>query len=151
MPVRSKPPLQVGTPCPKHWAELDGDDPRRFCGHCQLHVYNLSAMSARERERFVAESTSGACIAYELRPDGSMVTPSRWAWLFRPVYRFQFAALAFLAALLPVLFSGCATRRPLLGGAAPACNAPSQAGQTGPENQFVVGTQTPKPESAKHP
>ena len=146
------PPLTVGTPCPKRWGELAGDDKRRFCEQCQLHVHNLSGMSAPEREHFVAESGGKACIAYELRPDGSMVTPSRWGWLLQPVYRFRFAMAAFLAALLPVVFTGCASRRAqVMGGmVAPSCNASSQSkieAQLG--NEIVLGVPLPPPKAGQ--
>src|SRR4051812_23738688 len=73
------PPLRVGTPCPKQWEEMRGDAKRRFCDQCQLHVHNLSAMSRRERDRFVQESGGRGCIAYQLRPDGTMMTPTFWS------------------------------------------------------------------------
>ncbi len=103
------PPLRIENPCPKSWDGMTGDDKRRFCEHCQLHVHNLSAMSAPERAQFVADTTAKghACITYELRPDGTMVTPTRWSWALRPLR----ALAALFAALLPFAFSACATRR----------------------------------------
>ncbi|MEO6741414.1 MAG: hypothetical protein ABIP20_14285 [Chthoniobacteraceae bacterium] len=104
------PPLQIGTPCPKNWDDMAGDAKRRFCEHCQLHVHNLSGMKPGERAQFVAESRGRACITYELRPDGTMVTPSRWNWVLRPLRAFA----ALIAAMLPFAFSSCApscTRR----------------------------------------
>lgn len=113
------PPIRVATPCPKLWEEMSGNGKKRFCEHCQLHVHNLSAMSRRERDHFVAESGGRACIAYELRPDGSMVTPSRWRGMLRPLQRAQLALFAVLATLLPFFFSACASRRAV--GEAPRC------------------------------
>lgn len=111
----SHPPLQIGNPCPKRWEDLKGNASRRFCEDCQLHVHNLSAMSNGERARFVAESQSQghACIAYELRSDGSMVTPPHWIWLRQPLQRVRWLGSTLLAVLLPFLFSACATRRTL--------------------------------------
>jgi len=107
------PPLRIGTPCPRQWEEMSGDAKQRYCGECQLHVHNLSAMSRGERERFVsgAKGQERVCVTYDLRPDGSMITHSFWRGLFGPVQRLQFAAVAVLAGLVPFLFSGCATRR----------------------------------------
>lgn len=110
------PPLRVGTPCPKQWDEMRGDDKRRFCEHCQLHVHNLSAMSRPERERFVTESAGQLCIAYELRVDGTMITPSFWRKISGPFQRTRHAFVAILASLLPFLFSACASSRRTLGG-----------------------------------
>lgn len=84
---------------------MSGDAKRRFCEHCQLHVHNLSAMSPGERTQFVAESGGRACITYEIRPDGTMITASRWSWVLRPLR----ALAALLAAMLPFSFSSCAT------------------------------------------
>src|SRR4051812_11090913 len=95
------PPPKIETPCPKRWETMRGDAKRRFCDHCQLHVHNLSAMSAAERERFVDASRGQACIAYELRGDGSMVTLSRWAWLLVPFQRARWAVAALVAAFVP--------------------------------------------------
>ena len=113
------PPLEIGTPCPRKWGDMTGDVKRRFCEHCQLHVHNLSAMPPGERMRFVAETRGRACITYELRPDGTMVTASRWDWMLRPLR----AVGALLAAILPFAFSSCAIRR--LGGAPPDMKAVS--------------------------
>jgi hypothetical protein len=124
------PPFRIAKPCPKNWNEMSGDAKRRFCEHCQLHVHNLSAMSERERGEFVAESGGKACIAYELRGDGSMVTPSRWSWLFAPLRRFQQAGTALLAACLPMAFSACSTTRKTTLGAPlpPRASADSKSG-----------------------
>jgi len=86
---------------------MTGDAKRRYCGHCKLHVHNLSAMPASEREQFVTESRGRQCITYELWADGSMVTPSR----FQRLQRVGVSIAAVLALLLPFFFSSCATRR----------------------------------------
>src|SRR5436309_571232 len=96
-----QPPLRIKTPCPKRWDDMRGDGKRRFCEHCQLHVHNLSAMSAHEREQFEASSGGLLCIAYELRNDGSMVTPARWPWMRRPLERARWAVAALLATVVP--------------------------------------------------
>lgn len=98
---------------------MSGDAKRRFCEHCQLHVHNLSAMSGREREELVAEAGDRLCVAYELRGDGSMVTPSRWAWPSKPLRRVQQAVAALLAASFPMLFSACSSGRQVAGGITP--------------------------------
>lgn len=137
------PPLQIGTPCPKQWETMCGDSRKRYCDHCQLHVHNLSPMSAKERERFVAASDGHACIAYELRPDGSMVTPSRWSWLLLPFQRLRVSVAALLAAFVPFLFSACATRRPF-GKVAHTCDASTQPTKDS-ERVMLLGTPAPPP------
>lgn len=132
------PPLRVGTPCPKQWDDMSGDAKRRFCEHCQLHVHNLSAMSRGERDRFVAESRSQACIAYELRPDGTMVTPSFWRSVFAPFRRVQLAVVTILATLLPFLLSACTSRRTLGKMACPG-HTPSKSGSIQHSRHVTVG------------
>jgi len=73
--------VRTGTPCPKKWADLVGDDTRRYCGECQLHVHNLSAMTRREGERFlesVSPDEGRVCATYTRRVDGSIVTRATW-------------------------------------------------------------------------
>jgi hypothetical protein len=90
---------------------MTGDAKRRFCEDCQLHVHDLSAMSRRESDHFIAESAGKDCITYQLRPDGTMVTPSFWRTLIAPLERVRFAGVAVFAVLLPFLFAACASRR----------------------------------------
>ncbi|MDB6153841.1 MAG: hypothetical protein JWL90_2294 [Chthoniobacteraceae bacterium] len=130
-----QPPFQIKTPCPKQWEEMSGDTKRRFCEQCELHVHNLSAMSSRERRRFASEPGGLACIAYELHPDGSMVTPSRWDLLVQPFRGVRWAAAAVFATLVPFLFLSCATRRSI-GRVASSCNATARGDQ---KNAMVVG------------
>jgi hypothetical protein len=51
-----------------------GDDRSRFCNQCQLHVYNLSAMSAPEAASLVQQKEGRLCVRYYTRPDGTMLT-----------------------------------------------------------------------------
>ena len=122
------PPLRVGTPCPKNWDDMEGDAKRRFCEHCQLHVHNLSAMKPAERTQFVAETRDRACITYELRADGTMVTRSRWNWVLRPLRAFA----ALLAAMLPFAFASCA----------PTCSTRRLAGSPMPPPDASHSTKT---------
>jgi hypothetical protein len=107
-------PIPILKPCPKAWENMAGTEKKRFCEVCQLHVHNLSAMNTKERETVMSRPGGPPCIAYELRPDGGMVTPSRWARL--PFYRAGLSAAAALAAAFPMLFSSCASSRRSTGG-----------------------------------
>lgn len=102
------PPLTIGKVCPMSWSSMQGDSKKRYCEHCQLHVHNLSAMSGRERARFVRESGGRACIAYRLDADGTLITPpSPWQRATRVFREPKAAAMGLLATLLPFLFSAC--------------------------------------------
>lgn len=114
------PPLQIAKPCPKDWDGMEGDSKRRFCGHCQLHVHNLSAMGEKERARLIAETGGRLCIAYELRPDGSMVTPGKGSWARRGAQPVRRAVAALLATVMPGLLAACShNRRAIMGEVAP--------------------------------
>ena len=139
------PPLRIAKPCPKNWDDMTGDAKRRFCEHCQLHVHNLSAMAPGERVQFVAETRGRACITYELRADGTMVTSSRWDWVLRPLRAFA----ALLAALSPFAFSSCATRR--LAGSPPSPYVPiqSEGAKKNAGNNMILGEPMPVEKPAK--
>lgn len=116
----SPPPLKIGTPCPKQWSEMHGNAKRRFCEQCQLHVHNLSEMSDRERTEFVIETKGSACIAYELRSDGTMITPTMWRKFSKPLNRFKLLLMGLLSFLFPFLFSSCQSRPTAIAAGTPA-------------------------------
>jgi hypothetical protein len=43
--------LRVASACDASWAEMVGDHLVRFCAQCQQNVYNVSAMTRRDRCR----------------------------------------------------------------------------------------------------
>lgn len=90
------------------WDNMQGDSKRRFCEQCQLHVHNLSAMSRRERDRFVKESGGKACISYRLDGKGNLIAPSFWRSATLPFRQPKVAAMAVLSTVMPFLFSACA-------------------------------------------
>ena len=58
--------VKVASPCPADWDRMIGDERVRFCGQCELNVYNLSAMSEApaELERFYSETVE-PLVAYD--------------------------------------------------------------------------------------
>jgi hypothetical protein len=66
--------VRVVAPCPADWDQMLGNDRSRFCGQCNLNVYNLSAMSRSEAEDFIARSEGRVCIRYYRRKDGTIIT-----------------------------------------------------------------------------
>jgi hypothetical protein len=51
-----------------------GDERVRFCGSCDLHVYNLSEMTRREAEALIMNTEGRMCVRYYRRPDGTILT-----------------------------------------------------------------------------
>lgn len=93
--------IRVASPCPANWDEMNGNDRVRFCGECQLSVYNLSGMTRMEAEHLISNAEGGRlCVRYYKRADGSIITqncPVGLAALKRRVSR---AATAFLSAVI---------------------------------------------------
>ncbi len=66
--------VSVAAPCPADWNAMIGGDRVRFCGQCQLNVYNLSAMSKDEAESLIARTEGRLCVRFYRRKDGSILT-----------------------------------------------------------------------------
>jgi len=115
--------ISVARPCPKRWAELVGDDQRRFCAECALSVTNLSALSRREAEDFLARGASGRmCVTYLQGPDGRILTREDRAPAPTPASRGGWLThLAHVAALLLGFL-------PFLPGCRPVAADPTEAG-----------------------
>lgn len=103
MPARDEkvPDIRIASPCKTSWEGMQGDDYVRFCGQCQLNVYNLSALSATEIREMVARKEGRLCVRLYRRADGTILTkdcPVGLAWL-----RKKIAVVA--AACTAILFS----------------------------------------------
>jgi hypothetical protein len=62
---------------------MAGDDRRRFCGRCSLHVHDLSAMREEAVMKLIAGPDPHLCIRYSMRGDGTATIggesrPRRW-------------------------------------------------------------------------
>jgi hypothetical protein len=66
-------PIQIRTPCPKLWDDLQGDERKRFCSECSLHVHNSAALTRREAEALVAGAEGRVCMRIECDPSGALV------------------------------------------------------------------------------
>ena len=74
--------LKVASPCSADWGAMAGDDRKRFCGDCKLHVYNLSGMTTYDAENLLRLSEGRLCVRYFERADGTVLTqecPVGWA------------------------------------------------------------------------
>jgi hypothetical protein len=61
--------LRVSSPCPESWARMKGDDRVRFCGRCNLNVYNLTVMKPHEIETLVRRTNGRLCGRLYVRVD----------------------------------------------------------------------------------
>jgi hypothetical protein len=66
--------VTVAAPCNVGWDNMIGDEQVRFCGQCNLNVYNLSGMTKAYAERLIAQTEGRLCIRYYRRADGTILT-----------------------------------------------------------------------------
>ncbi len=88
--------IKIASPCSADWNEMYGDDRKRFCGQCNLNVYNLSGMTRDEGERLLLASEDRLCVRFFKRADGTIITkncPVGWAKVKQRVTRMS-AAIA---------------------------------------------------------
>ena len=58
--------VELAFTCPLRWEKLVGGDTERFCGSCQKHVTNLSAMSRHEATAFLRSTPGPICVRVEV-------------------------------------------------------------------------------------
>src|SRR5437870_1779112 len=66
--------VTVAAPCAAQWDEMLGNDRVRFCGQCELNVYNLSSMSRGQAEALITGTEGRLCVRFHRRKDGSILT-----------------------------------------------------------------------------
>lgn len=93
----------IDKPCPVKWETMQGDEKRRYCEHCQLHVHNLSAMTTAERNEVLAPSSEHKCISYLTRP-GSSAPHGKARLMLQSLSSLP----RWLAAIVAIFSSSCA-------------------------------------------
>jgi len=79
--------------------------------HCQLHVHNLSAMTAKEQRAVLTAKSEHKCISYVARPDALPINPGRWLNL--QILSLPMRKLAAVFAMMWSLFGvSCQTSKP---------------------------------------
>jgi hypothetical protein len=67
--------LTVSVPCTEPWEKMKGDDRRRYCAKCRLHVHDLSSMTRDEALDLLGNAAGGrTCVRFSRRPDGRVTT-----------------------------------------------------------------------------
>lgn len=100
-------PWTIRQRCLANWDQMPGDDQRRFCGHCQKHVYNLSALTPAERAKFATPGYLHECVFYSRRANGEIANLSLLAKLRRWFPILRLACWSALLGVLPVTLTGC--------------------------------------------
>src|SRR5258708_38451138 len=64
--------VDIAAPCSADWGAMTGNDRVRFCGQCNVKVYNLSDMTRREAESLISSTEGKLCARYYRRADGTV-------------------------------------------------------------------------------
>src|SRR5687768_7829122 len=97
--------IRVASPCNADWDEMIGNDRSRFCGQCNLNVYNLSSMRRTEAELLIGKTEGRLCVRYYQRADGSIITKDCPVGLRAIRRRMSYVARAVSSAVL-TFFAG---------------------------------------------
>jgi hypothetical protein len=95
--------LKISAPCSADWDAMTGNDHVRFCGQCQLNVYNLSGMTRAEAEHLIMNTSGRLCARFYRRADGSIITQNCPVGLRRLKQRVGRATTALFSALAGLL------------------------------------------------
>jgi hypothetical protein len=92
--------VKVASPCKADWNQMSGNDTIRFCGSCEMNVYNLSGMSKRAAEDLLARAEGRMCVRFFRRTDGSIITRNCPVGFAAVKQRFQRIGTAVLSSVL---------------------------------------------------
>ena len=104
--VTYNPPLEkikIAASCKAEWRWMYGNDRVRFCGQCNLNVYNLSAMTREEAEDLIRRTEGRLCVKFYRRSDGTILTRNCPVGLQAIKDRLTNARSHFIAALMSLL------------------------------------------------
>jgi hypothetical protein len=97
--------LIIAAPCQVPWTSMQGTDRVRDCSQCSRQVYNISDMSRREAEAFLAQHGTSHCTTFYRRADGTIMTDDCPVGLrklrdrYRALVRIAGGIIAFVVAL----------------------------------------------------
>ncbi len=124
--------LEIATPCPMQWADLVGNEQKRYCGECRLHVYNFAAMTRPEVEGVMSSAVGRVCARLFRRPDGTILTrdcgPVRER-LRKRLRRIRVAAAALIGMVGTFALAACGARA-APGGDTPATTPAASTSET---------------------
>ena len=66
--------LTIASPCTVPWGSMSGNDSKRFCGQCRLHVHDVSRMTRAEVGELLQQTGGACCLRLWRRPDGRIIT-----------------------------------------------------------------------------
>jgi hypothetical protein len=144
------PEIRIASPCPANWDEMTGDERARFCGQCQKHVYNLSALTAEAAAALIREKEGNLCGRLYRRADGTVIHAEDCpvGLAARQWRRVKHWAGAVASLVMLVLGAGRAQAGEKPGGAKPAPTPPAGGATLG---IICEPSPTPKPTPTPKP
>ncbi|CAN5836234.1 hypothetical protein BH11PLA1_BH11PLA1_22510 [soil metagenome] len=155
--------LRVLEPCTMDWDAMRGDQAKRYCDKCELHVHNISAMNTADAARLQDLRARGrVCINGFTHADGRLATRASLPEALRERGASRWRVAAVRAALMTGLtgaamsLAACGPRAEEIGAADRPANpaaAPRLGGKVAPpvmrgEMQMVPGSMAPPPAPA---
>jgi hypothetical protein len=108
--------IKIASPCHARWEDMSGDERSRFCGQCEKHVYNFSAMNAEEVADLIRSKEGKLCGRFYRRRDGTILTANcpvgAAKYLFRVKAFLGTSAALVLTATAVLVGRGDTTHRP---------------------------------------
>jgi hypothetical protein len=95
--------VRIAARCEADWEQMIGTERVRFCGQCNLNVYNLSSMTREQAESLIAQTEGRLCARFYRRRDGSILTDNCPVGLRAIRRRVSYFARAVSAAVLSFL------------------------------------------------
>ncbi|MEQ8277828.1 MAG: hypothetical protein RMA76_21360 [Deltaproteobacteria bacterium] len=102
--------LQIASPCSAAWADMVGDQRRRFCESCEKNVYDLTVMTPVEIVDLIEKTEGKFCGRLFQRRDGRVLTDDCPVGLARVLqqakrrtFRMAAAAITLSASMLSLL------------------------------------------------
>ena len=95
--------LHIASPCSQDWENMIGTERRRFCGECQLNVYNLSGMTREAAENLLTNAEGRLCVRFFKRADGTVLTqdcPVGWRAIKKRASKTAAAGASLIIGLL---------------------------------------------------
>ena len=74
--------VRIASPCPMKWSDMQGDEKKRLCAQCNLHVHKVSELTTAETVALFRQPSGRVCAQLFHRLDGTVMTkdcPSAWA------------------------------------------------------------------------
>ncbi len=142
----------IQKPCPASWDSMQGDEKRRFCEHCQLHVHNLTEMTTQEQVTLMKSPGERKCITYTAPANAKSVDPNTWLTL-QTATGWRRAIAAMLAAGFSMFAASCQTQR-TTGAPLPMTDPKSKLGKMEVKAEMpasTVETVTQQPDMSKMP